>query len=263
LPKDLADRELDIVKRAQKRPVKEGTDGYINEVDLGNGHTWKEKLDGTWCRFSNGATNCTRLILTVGAQPPGTVVARALKKSALRDVYFEWAADRATDNVEVALAFDPDTETYAVVVGELGHVRYPDEGERWITIAHTHPGGPSQPGVINPSPKDLSVILRGAGRDTTRVRKWVHSQTPEGEWREVEYGMDLEAQKYYVQPTGGDPIYFDELSDPELKQKLMERGLTLSAFYDLNEEMQIKHIGELSRTEFYASWWAEQFVWND
>ena len=259
LPKNLADQELDIVKRAQKKPIKDDSEGYINEVDLGNGHKWREKLDGTWCRFSNGGTNCTRVILTLGAQPPATVVATATRKSLLREVYFEWAADRATDNVEVALAFHRASGTHAVVVGDDGYVRLPNNGDGWITIAHSHPGAPNQPGVINPSPRDLEVSLFGSfGRDTKRIRKWVHSQTPDGEWQEVEYGLDFETDRYYIQPTGGEPMYFDELQDPRLK----ESGL-LHELQELDEELRIRQIGELNTEEFYAGWWARQFVWDD
>lgn len=259
LPKDLADQELDIVKRAEKNPIKDSSEGYINEVDLGNGHKWREKLDGTWCRFSNGGTNCTRVILILGAQPPATVVATATRKSLLREVYFEWAADRATDNVEVALALHKASGTYAVVVGDVGRVRLPNNGEGWITIAHSHPGAPTQPGVINPSPLDLQVSIIGSfGLDKKRIRKWVHSQTPEGEWQEVEYGLDLETERYYIQPSGGEPMYFDELQDPRLE----ESGL-IHELQDLDEELRIGRLAEESGEEYYEGWWARQFVWDD
>jgi|GEM_PF-5150205 len=61
LPEDLAKQELDIVRRAEKTVINDTGDGYIYEVDLGNGHQWKGKADGTWCRFSKKKTNCTRL----------------------------------------------------------------------------------------------------------------------------------------------------------------------------------------------------------
>ena len=259
LPKELADQELDIVKRAKKSRIKDSSDGYINEVDLRNGHRWKEKLDGTWCRFSNGATNCTRLVLTLGAQPPSTVVATATRKSLLREVYFEWAANRAPDNVEVALAFHKASATYAVVVGDDGYVRLPNNGEGWITIAHSHPGALSQPGVINPSPRDLAVSLIGSfGRDTKRIRKWVHSQTPDGEWQEVEYGLDFETERYYIQPSGAEPMYFDELQDP----RLVESGL-IHELRELDEELQIRLLAEERTANMYQGWWARQFIWDD
>ncbi|HLP91156.1 MAG TPA: DUF4157 domain-containing protein [Nostocaceae cyanobacterium] len=43
--------ELDIVSKRQRKPISEGD--YIEEVELGNGHEWKFKGDGTLCRFSN------------------------------------------------------------------------------------------------------------------------------------------------------------------------------------------------------------------
>ncbi len=70
LPKELADQELDIVRRAEKTPIVDQRDGYISEVDLGNGHKWKGKEDGTWCRHSNGGTNCTNL---GGGRPPDDI----------------------------------------------------------------------------------------------------------------------------------------------------------------------------------------------
>ena len=256
IPKDLADKELAIVRRARKTPIKDTGDGYINEVDIGNGHTWKEKLDGTWCRFSNGGTNCTRLVITLGAQPPGTIVATATRKSLLRDIYFEWAANRANDNVEVALAWHKPTGTYAVVVGEVDGVRLPGTGEGWITIAHSHPGARVQPGVTNPSPRDLWWSIYGTDRSKPWARKWVHSQTLEGEWREVEYGVDLAGQ-YYIQPTGGEARYFQELENPALEDRGLGRELD-----ELDLEQRIRRLAELNPEEYYTGWWARQFVWD-
>ena len=44
------DAELDVVRRSQRKPSSEP--GYVNEVDLGNGHAWRQKKDGSWCRFT-------------------------------------------------------------------------------------------------------------------------------------------------------------------------------------------------------------------
>jgi hypothetical protein len=46
------DAELDIVRHSEPKPST--VEGYVDEVDLGNGHTWRRRSDGTWCRFSNG-----------------------------------------------------------------------------------------------------------------------------------------------------------------------------------------------------------------
>lgn len=44
------DAELAIVKRTPKRLT--GGGDYVEEVELANGHTWRRRPDGTWCRFS-------------------------------------------------------------------------------------------------------------------------------------------------------------------------------------------------------------------
>jgi hypothetical protein len=43
--------EMDIVNSSKREPISEGN--YTEKVDLGNGHEWKHKKDGTWCRFSD------------------------------------------------------------------------------------------------------------------------------------------------------------------------------------------------------------------
>jgi len=36
-----------------RTPAREISDGpYTKEVDLGDGHQWRERQDGAWCRFS-------------------------------------------------------------------------------------------------------------------------------------------------------------------------------------------------------------------
>ena len=47
------DAELSIVERSQPRKIPGGKE-YVEEVELSNGHTWRRKPDGTWCRHSNG-----------------------------------------------------------------------------------------------------------------------------------------------------------------------------------------------------------------
>jgi hypothetical protein len=39
-----------MVRRSQPQPTQEP--GYVDEVDLGNGHRWRRREDGTWCRFT-------------------------------------------------------------------------------------------------------------------------------------------------------------------------------------------------------------------
>jgi hypothetical protein len=42
--------ELDLVAKSEPQPST--VDGFVDEVDLGNEHTWRRHPDGTWCRFS-------------------------------------------------------------------------------------------------------------------------------------------------------------------------------------------------------------------
>ncbi len=269
IPKELADQELAIVKRAKKIAITGGDGKYVNEVDLGNGHKWKEQsTNATWCRFSNGATNCTILVEEPGPRPPGTVVAYAATKAALRDIYFAWAENRVAENVEMVLLRSRRTltypertypqGTYTVVVGDVDEGAYPGESKDWITIAHSHAGAPDQPGYVNPSPKDLSLSLRGASDlSRVRIRKWVHSQTPQGEWREVEYGYDLDRDMHYIQPSGGGPQFFEGLKAPDVKQGdlLLYEELRKSGRISERNKLMI----EQNAIEYYLGWYASQF----
>ena len=42
--------ELDVVGRSAPQPSREP--GYVDEVELENGHVWRREPEGTWCRFS-------------------------------------------------------------------------------------------------------------------------------------------------------------------------------------------------------------------
>jgi hypothetical protein len=50
LTQEQLDNELAMVRRSQPQPTQEP--GYVDEVDLGNGHRWRRREDETWCRFS-------------------------------------------------------------------------------------------------------------------------------------------------------------------------------------------------------------------
>ena len=264
LPQELADQELAIVKRSRKEAISGGDGTYVNEVDLGNGHRWREQPNGTWCRFSNRPANCTVLIQELGHQAPGTVVAFAARKSSLRDLYFSWAENRAGAKVEVALLRSRGTPdypegTYVVVVGGADEFVYPgDKSEQWIMIAHSHPGASVQPGYANPSGVDMRLSLRGTfGQTKGRIQKWIHSQAPDGTWREVEYGLDLDREQYYVQPTGGAPIFFDELTPENLPRDAALR------YWELEksgmERARIDLMIEQNGIEYYLGWYARQF----
>lgn len=264
LPQDLAKQELEIVRRADKVPVSGGDGTYVNEVDLGNGHRWREQPNGTWCRFSDKPTNCTVLVAEPGHQTPGTVVAFAARKSSLRDIYFSWAENRASAKVEVALLRSRGTPdypegTYVVVVGGADEFVYPgDDSRSWIMVAHSHPGASVQPGYVNPSGKDMQLSMRGTwGKAKGRIPKWIHSQAPDGTWREVEYGVDLDREQYYVQPTGGEPIFFNEITSESLPRDAALR------YWELDkagmERARIDLMIEQNGIEFYLGWYARQF----
>jgi hypothetical protein len=61
------DVELNLVGRSPRRPST--LEGYIDEVQLGNGHIWRRRLDGRWCRFSNGGF-CPTVSRTAMGAPP-------------------------------------------------------------------------------------------------------------------------------------------------------------------------------------------------
>ena len=265
LPQDLADQELAIVKRSAKVPISGGDGKYVNEVDLGNGHSWREQPDnGTWCRFSDKPTNCTVLIQELGHQTPGTVVAFAARKSNLRDIYFGWAENRAGGNVEVALLRSRGTPdypegTYVVVVGGADEFVYPgDTSQPWIMVAHSHPGAAVRPGYANPSGADMQLTMRGTlGQAEGRIQKWIHSQAPDGTWREVEYGLDLDRGQFYVQPTGGKPEFFDEIIPEGLPDDAIRRYRELEKAG--MEQERINLMIEQNGIEFYLGWYARQF----
>jgi hypothetical protein len=194
----------------------------------------------------------------------GTVVAFAARKSSLRDLYFNWAENRAGANVEVALLRSRGTPhypegTYVVVVGGADEFVYPgDTSQPWIMVAHSHPGAAAQPGYVNPSGKDMQLSTRGTwGQAKGRIQKWIHSQAPDGTWREVEYGLDLDREQYYVQPTGGAPIFFDEITPEDLPRDAALR------YWELEEagmeRARIDLMIEQNGIEFYLGWYARQF----
>ncbi len=44
------DAELELVAKAEPKSISDGP--YVEEVELPNGHKWRRKSDGSWCRFS-------------------------------------------------------------------------------------------------------------------------------------------------------------------------------------------------------------------
>ena len=51
--------ELDIVSHSEPQISTEH--GYVDEVDLGNGHTWRRTEEGTWCRFTKKSLCGTKI----------------------------------------------------------------------------------------------------------------------------------------------------------------------------------------------------------
>jgi hypothetical protein len=61
--------EYAVVRRS--RPQASAEPGYTGEVDVGNGHVWRRRPDGTWCRFSSTPELCGTVISGAdgGAKP--------------------------------------------------------------------------------------------------------------------------------------------------------------------------------------------------
>ena len=53
------DVEFDAVDRGRRRPST--VPGYVDEVELPNGHTWRRDPAGNWCRFSNNPSLYVRM----------------------------------------------------------------------------------------------------------------------------------------------------------------------------------------------------------
>lgn len=266
LPKELADQELAIVKRSQKVSISSGDGKYTHEVDLGNGHQWREQPNGTWCRFSDKPTNCTVLIDEPGPQAPGTIVAVASDRKSLMEVYTTWAENRGPDEVEVGIIKAIENSpgyprgTYAVVTGRPGKgITHPPG--LWITVSHTHPGAPGQVGFRHPSGADMGWAQMDAldwlEKETGGVRKWVHSQTPEGAWQSVAYGYDIDRKLFFIQPAGQPPRYFALLHDPNLEQIDFDRYEELEA--EGRHQERIELMRQQNAETYYLGWYARQF----
>jgi Domain of unknown function (DUF4157) len=79
------DAEWDIVRRSKPQPSSEL--GYVDEVDLGNGHSWKRRADGTWCRFSKvPPTTCAVIPGAPAISESERAFAEAAQEAELEDV---------------------------------------------------------------------------------------------------------------------------------------------------------------------------------
>lgn len=136
LPKDIANKELQIVKRAKPTEIKDAGDGYIYEVDLGNGHKWKGKKDGRWCRFSDPPkTNCTDPETEVPKPEP-----------------IEQTPTRRLD--ELAPEPEAPEERAAPASSEGTEAQQPGTEEEIITEGQVDEAEPAEPAEINE--KDLA-----------------------------------------------------------------------------------------------------------
>ncbi|ACK72522.1 AAA ATPase containing von Willebrand factor type A (vWA) domain [Gloeothece citriformis PCC 7424] len=71
-PEEL-DTELALAGKGESKPIDEGE--FVEEIKLPNDHEWKQKQDGTWCRFS-GQGDC----LPPGKRPQRQAAEQANKK---------------------------------------------------------------------------------------------------------------------------------------------------------------------------------------
>ncbi|HTX91840.1 MAG TPA: DUF4157 domain-containing protein [Anaerolineales bacterium] len=122
LRNELLDAEEDIVRRSHPQPSTEP--GYIDEVDLGNGHTWRRTEEGTWCRFSR-PTICGTVIRNGPAMSP---TARAEAEAALLDI--QRLVEQAADARRVS-------EQYPSIYAKLSRERIP--GQRTINLSVLSP----------------------------------------------------------------------------------------------------------------------------
>ncbi|MEU5265227.1 DUF4157 domain-containing protein [Amycolatopsis sp. NPDC021455] len=102
--------EFDIVRRSE--PQASTADGYVDEVDLGNGHTWRRREDGTWCRFSRRSL--------CGTTIPGS---REMSPAALEKIAAARAGVRFAQ--EQAAAARVLAEEYPAVVERLRAAQVP------------------------------------------------------------------------------------------------------------------------------------------
>lgn len=79
--------EIEAVQAREAQPS--SVTGYVDEVPLENGHTWRRRSDGTWCRFSGGPSLCGTDIPGVepALGPGGRVAVGAEDLARLRETY--------------------------------------------------------------------------------------------------------------------------------------------------------------------------------
>lgn len=137
--------ELDVVRRSEPRPST--VEGYVDEVDLGNGHTWRRRENGTWCRFSD-PTLCG--VDIPGAAPMAAAEAakvRGERVAGMRTRLTEYGARRGraqqAANLQAALdaAVARGDAEYTDLIAEsiedvLASERMPTRGETFSVDMH-------------------------------------------------------------------------------------------------------------------------------
>ena len=137
--------EMDVVRRSEPRPST--VEGYVDEVDLGNGHTWRRRENGTWCRFSD-PTLCG--VVIPGAAPMSAAEAarvRGERVAGMRARLTEYGArrGRAQQAADLQAALDAAvargdakyTDLIAESIEEiLANERLPTRGETFSVDMH-------------------------------------------------------------------------------------------------------------------------------
>jgi hypothetical protein len=104
--------EHDIVRRSEPQPSAEP--GYVDEVDLGNGHSWKRRADGTWCRFTSAKLCGTK----ISGGPPMTASELARLRAA--ESQLELAQGASARALEVRDEFTRIRQKYIDITRQPG-----------------------------------------------------------------------------------------------------------------------------------------------
>jgi hypothetical protein len=194
--------EFDIVRRSETRPST--APGYIDEVDLGNGHTWRRQSDGTWCRFSN--PNPTRCGTTIPGAPKISPQAQA--KAA--EVQHQIAGERER-LAELAEAL----EMYPDIARRLREGRIPNQRTLNVT-------------VLTQEERDLFSDIVGRDLDEMTIGELEQFFTPPT--RRYQDPRDLDPKQMADRPFIDRPT-----GEPSEARRLLQQSETL--LQRLNEQL--------------------------
>jgi hypothetical protein len=119
--------ETAIVGRSDPQPST--MEGYFDEVDLGNQHTWRRQLDETWCRFSKKSLCGTNVR---GAKP---------------------VAPEVRERVSVAEHALAQTRERLAAARELAYRQWPAVRDK--LLAHRLPGGRVDVGALSAEEREI------------------------------------------------------------------------------------------------------------